>query len=257
MKNNKTRNIFIACVIGAIVIAAVCVICFIPGGPVQLSSAEKAILGYADDHFASQGFEYSNATYEPKTDTYTVRASSKTSADTYFDIFRRGSDGVIGDDYEISVNQRANTISRLQLEIEKNVGELLKDFIMEQVCVFAALETDESTVADVLPMDMKLDMSSIPVPLTLTVWFDSPGTDVSTLAKVLIELKALMEDNDVDVDSYSVSLLMYSDKTLDDTRKLSSKLEVTDVASQKILDNSEFITYLEEYINELKLETYK
>ena len=45
MKNNKTRNIFIACVIGAIVIAAVCVICFIPGGPVQLSSAEKAILG--------------------------------------------------------------------------------------------------------------------------------------------------------------------------------------------------------------------
>ena len=50
---------------------------------------------------------------------------------------------------------------------------------------------------------------------------------------------------------------MYSDKTLDDTRKLSSKLEVTDVASQKILDNSEFITYLEEYINELKLETYK
>ena len=244
MKNNKTRNIFIACVIGAIVIAAVCVICFIPGGPVQLSSAEKAILGYADDHFASQGFEYSNATYEPKTDTY-------------FDIFRRGSDGVIGDDYEISVNQRANTISRLQLEIEKNVGELLKDFIMEQVCVFAALETDESTVADVLPMDMKLDMSSIPVPLTLTVWFDSPGTDVSTLAKALIELKALMEDNDVDVDSYSVSLLMYSDKTLDDTRKLSSKLEVTDVASQKILDNSEFITYLEEYINELKLETYK
>ena len=246
MKNNKTRNIFIACVIGAIVIAAVCVICFIPGGPVQLSSAEKAILGYADDHFASQGFEYSNATYEPKTDTY-----------TYFDIFRRGSDGVIGDDYEISVNQRANTISRLQLEIEKNVGELLKDFIMEQVCVFAALETDESTVADVLPMDMKLDMSSIPVPLTLTVWFDSPGTDVSTLAKALIELKALMEDNDVDVDSYSVSLLMYSDKTLDDTRKLSSKLEVTDVASQKILDNSEFITYLEEYINELKLKTYK
>jgi hypothetical protein len=172
------------------------------GNPISKVIATSQIKSYVEKNFPNMNLEFSKTGYNFKFGDYIAKVQSTTSIDTGFSV--SWNDGKINDTYEIDVLKRYNTYQRMQRELSDVVETVIgKEFPYQTSILFADVykATDDFSM---LTLDMPLDTETIPLPVTLTIYFYQDVINYEVFSERLVELYDIMNRNKIRIDFYSV-----------------------------------------------------
>ena len=149
------------------------------GNPIAAIQATKGAKVYAKEHYPHLELEASKATYTFKFHTYMVNLSSPSSVDTHFYIeYKDGK--VIYDSYQSSLEEKWNTMQRLE---ERCTSDVLK--LLEQV---PGIKNNTTFVTF-----RKEDMKDIDAEENDSIWIDMPY-DQSLTEQMRVIIRCELED---------------------------------------------------------------
>ncbi len=172
------------------------------GNPITAAIATNKIRSYVSETYPEMELEVPKAGYNFKFKEYISHVKSNTSPDTHFDV--SWVKGKIFDTYESFVIGRGNTFDRLSREFSDKVEQILqKEFPYQTSILFADLGKEEQNIKH-LTLDMPLDVSNPPMPAGLTIYIMSHDASYEFLSARILELKQIMEENSIPIDTYTV-----------------------------------------------------
>ncbi|MDO4567767.1 MAG: hypothetical protein Q4B99_02280 [Clostridia bacterium] len=245
--------------VGAVAIAALCLLLIPAWSPLRISMARGSMIEYAQSRYADSSFEYSGASYDADSGLYTLQARSPSGVDAHFTL-RCTADGKVSDDYADAIERRGSTRTRLQSELEAYVLQsLTESTVLDVSSVTAKLGDDDSYDANAFTPGMELDATALPQPLALELLIVSDGLGDESVAKALITVDAALDARGVDVHAYTLTLLMYSGEpgSREGLNQAVSRFTLSDFPAEGIADTSEFLQALSEYIETQRLQSYK
>lgn len=184
------------------------------GNPISAYLAHNSAQAYIEENYKELNLELGKASYNFKFDHYMVRASSKTSPDTYFSIDVDSFGHVERDNYRGSVLSGSNTYRRLNEGFEDFVEPFIeKNMPYEFDMIIAQLDDREPSIMKQLERDATYEVTDMPMECLVTVYLYSDDLSWGNVAKITLELDALMEKGDLEVAEYTVVLEPLVEKT--------------------------------------------
>lgn len=205
MKHKRLKIVlWISLCLGAIFILGI--INAFNGNLISRSIADKAIRAYVEETYPEMDLEVGKTSYNFKFSEYGARVQSTTSEDTHFYVSYTNSRG-ISDSYEGDVEECWNTFLRLDQEFSHIVEPIIEEKLpYEFDMVIAGLDKEGLYNTGVLTLDMPLDLDHIPLDTYVTIYVYSENMSWDHVAEVSLELDALMVQNNLQIDEYSVIL---------------------------------------------------
>lgn len=218
------RKRFIIISVGLILLFIVSAINSITGNPISKFLAKRAAGDYIEDKYSDLDLEMKEVYYNFKFKTYGVNVQSKTSEDTSFTIYIDGLGNIDYDDYEHRVTNNFNTWNRLNMEIDERADQLIReelDYVFDKVFI-QFIETSKNN-QDLLKLrkDMKLDISSPPLPLEAYIVVFAEEVSYAKIAEVAKAIEKVLENHNIPIDTYSVRLIPLSDKPKNEEKGVS------------------------------------
>ena len=200
MKRN-VKHIIVAIVILLFLGFALNFINSFTGNPVSAFIASHKIRDYAAVTYPTLDLELSEVKYNFKNSAYGCHAQSKKSEDTKFYIGY--SDGRVSDEYEYEVANHFTTYRRLSKDFDDMVTDIIeKEYSNETTLIIGDLDGDTQQ----LTPDVPLNLSNMPLQLSLTVNILSDVRNEEQMAALLLELHRLMLSKDITIDQYTLRL---------------------------------------------------
>lgn len=174
------------------------------GNPISKMIAKNAIHNHVEENFANMDLEITDVIYSFKFGEYIAHANSPTSEDTNFSLTYRG--GNVVDNYEMSVLDKWNTYSRIEEEYSDFVKPIIEEnFPYEIEMLFVSLIKNEED-NEKLTLDMEVDFYQMPLSSSLSIFIYETQHSWEKIAKIALELNALLEKNRIEIDNYSIVL---------------------------------------------------
>lgn len=203
MKNNKGLFKIIALVMAIGLIGAILFVTnsFI-GNPVSASFAKKAAKKHIEKNYSDLDLIIEKPRYNFKFGEYIVKASSKTSIDTHFNIYYRNGQ-IRYDDYDSYVLGKFNTLSRLQEECANLVRPILSEVQgLESNRTMVLVEKWEYEQKNgAIQLDMNFDRS-LPVDMQITLQSDLENPSLKNVAHLLETAHHLLTNHGFKFTSY-------------------------------------------------------
>lgn len=139
------------------------------GNPVSASLASKAAKDYLEENYSHLDLALERPVYNFKFNEYMVKAWSKTSIDTWFNIYYRKGE-IIRDDYESHVLGKFNTLYRLENELNLQITPIVASVPeLQEGGAHALVEKWEYEQQDeAIQLDMTYDQS-LPIDYSLII----------------------------------------------------------------------------------------
>lgn len=176
------------------------------GNPVSAALAARAVRAYAEEHYSHLDLVLERPVYNFKFNEYMVRARSKTSIDTRFNIsYRRGK--IIRDDYDANVLRKYNTLARLEKELEQEITPILAAIPelqdLEVSPMVEKWEYEEQNEA--VQLDMEYDQS-LPIDFTLYMNAFLKDETMEGIEAILVRVHEVLAGAGYGFTSYSLYL---------------------------------------------------
>lgn len=250
--------VFITITILIILILVLNIINSLIGNPISASIANKKIHTYVSSTYPGQNLVISKPKYNFKFDDYYSTVQSPTSEDTKFMItISKGE--VVEDNYQYEVTNKSTTFDRLETSLDKAVEAIIeKDFPYETRLVLATMKTGEEDTGKLLTLDMPFDLHNLPLPVSIIVWTSTEKPSYDIAAKRLLELKALMEKNEIKVAYYSMDVeYPYHEENGQLMPDNFNNIAVNDFPADQLLESSNLAQILEEHEKTWEAEANK
>lgn len=163
---------------------------------------------YVAQTYPGQDLNVSFSVYDFKCSAYFCRVQSPVSEDTAFDVYETR-DGNMADDYDLSVTNKENTISRLSRQLDIAVEQVFLPAYPHRtrlaMCDFySETEFDRSK----FELDMPLDLTRLPHPAELTIWVETSHVEPTweEAAELLREAVRITEELNMDIRYFSISV---------------------------------------------------
>lgn len=184
------------------------------GNPISASLASNGAEKYIGEQYSDLDLTLEKVSYNFKFDNYVVRAKSKTSLDTYFSVNLDSFGHVVSDDYKESVLSGWNTYRRINESFE-TFGEsyIRENLPYEFDMIIAQLDDREPYSMKDLERDKVYEVTNMPMKSLVTVYLYSDDLTWENVAKITLELDALMEKGNLEVAEYTVVLEPLIEKT--------------------------------------------
>lgn len=176
-----------------------------------------------------------------------------TSLDSQFTVYE-GRTHTIEDDYEIMIDQKWQTVDRLEREINEWIDDVFLSRYPHRsefaVCGFVnEREIDYSK----FELNMVLDKANPPIPLELTIWSETEQQEPTweELARYLKDMAQLTQELGINVEYFSAMVEFPYDSK--DVKPNSSGVCVYGVP-RKVIEEDEIMEYLEQVQKELEQE---
>lgn len=184
------------------------------GNPVVKYKATRAIRNYVSENYPGNDFDEINVYYNFKFGDYASGVQSASSEDTHFTISYRN--GEVTDNYENYVLSGENTYRRIELNFDNKIERVIEDRFPNQIelCIFELHDYEKETnTREILKLNVPLDgnlelseLSNLGFSPALTVWYITDEINFDILETKFVETKALMEELNIPVGTYSISL---------------------------------------------------
>lgn len=241
--------IFVVTIIGYIVSA---VLAFSGiGNPIIRYKASKDIKEYIELEYLNNDFDGIKVYYNFKDGQYGASVSSKSSVDTHFHIYY--DDGKVYDNYDEYVTNGINTYNRVCAKFNSDVQTIVNKTFNNEVdlCLYDIyrLKSEPDYFDEIIkhvPFDGDLDikdLADLNVAPEITVWFISKEMSFDILAEKFVQIKELMDKEEIPVDVYSISLRFPRDMR---EGRFDEELHVHNFPAELIQSNN-FIQNLIEY----------
>lgn len=202
-KNNKGLRItaFI------IALALIAIILFFAnafvGNPISAMMAKIKAEQYVEQNFSFLDLELEKPVYNFKFGEYIVKARSKTSRDTHFNIYYRGGK-IVGDEYDINVEQKYNTLQRLEEEYTFLVRNVIEELGYKDLGtrVFYSKQTEEAQ--EYLKLDMDFD-KNLPIETEIYIQVQLKELTVEEIARILKDVYTAFEQKGYHFEKYSIN----------------------------------------------------
>lgn len=198
------------------------------GNPMSNALAKKTAQQYINQNYSDLNLTIQHSAYNFKFSSYFVFTQSETSKDTAFSIYVDSFGNVLYDDYEYEVANNFTTFRRLDEELSQIAHEVIGgnlDYDFENIS-FPFIDDGDLMK---LYRDMKLDIHNPPLPIKADVVLFSPDTSYEKIAEVAKALEALLLEQKIPVQEYSIQILPLSDNPEND--ELSSWINSTSVTN--------------------------
>ena len=197
----KVRHFVAAVVILLILGFAFCLINSFSGNPVSAFVASRRIQDYVTVNYPASDLVLSDVKYNFKNNAYGCHAQSPKSEDTKFYI--QYNHGRVSDDYEYEVANHFTTYRRLSKDFDDMATDIIgKEYPHETTLIIGDLIGD----TQLLTPDVPLNLSDMPLQLSLTVYILSDVRNEEQMASFLLELHQLMLSKKIPIDQYSLRL---------------------------------------------------
>ncbi len=256
-KKSFMLRIFVCTVVLCIFGLLFSIITSMVGNPISASIATKKISAYVEETYPEENFTIPKARYNFKDGSYGSFVQSQSSEDTKFGVSVR--EGNIEDSYVYEVANKFTTYRRLEDALDDAVEVMVaKGFPYETRLVSASMKESEKDAAQVLTLDMPFDLHNIPLPIELTVWTSSEIINYDIIAQRMLELKALMEQQDIAIDRYSLTLEhLYHEENGELIPEIFDSMGVHEFPAEQLVDSPDLPRILEEYEKDRELEGNK
>ena len=163
------------------------------------------------------------------------------------------SNGSIEDGYFYVVENKSNTLVRLEDNLNNQVEDIIKKKFPCQMRVFGAKLVDVDKQK--LTLDMPYHVQELPGIIEVTVWTSTEKPDYDKLAQRMLELKKLLEDNDISGDQYSMTLeYPYHEENGELIPDNFDSLSVSGFPTEELVDRPDLPHILEAYAAEKEAE---
>lgn len=180
------------------------------GNPISKALSTQAAKKHLEENYPDLALKPNKAAYSFKDGQYFVFVRSTESMDTHFSIYCNAYGKVLSDDYRQKVTGGWNTYIRLHQQCQKVLTPIIEDNLPYQFDMILAGLDDKAVAGKSemsnLSLDMPLDLHQPPFPITLSVTLYIDVLSWKNIAKIALELDALMQDKDIEVSQYSISL---------------------------------------------------
>lgn len=201
----KLNKLIIVIAALAVLVAAFFTYSYFCGNPFSKMTAEKNIKLHIEQNYPS--LELSAVKYDRETSAFYAEATSKTSVDTHFYVYAKGSE--VWDYYEDSVKELFNTIER----VENTFTEVAKTALTEKGTVakdgsvtVAVLDFIASRESGSFTLDMQVS-SDIQNDFAVYVELEKTAS-VQTAAEALVEIKTALDTADLpNIALYNLTLV--------------------------------------------------
>ena len=184
------------------------------GNPVSAYLAHNSAQQYVNEKYKDLNLEVGKASFNFKFDHYSVQVKSSSSQDTHFSIEVDSFGHVENDNYRGAVLSRANTYNRLNEVYEKYAEPYIKENMpYEFDMVIAQLNEKNDSLVEKLEIDAVYKPTEMPMKGQITIYLYSDDLSWGNVAKVTLELDALMEKANLEVGEYTVVLEPLVEKT--------------------------------------------
>ncbi|MDF2513144.1 MAG: hypothetical protein K0S04_3010 [Herbinix sp.] len=256
MKKKKSFFLrILAVVIGLLVIFLILtVLNGTVGNPITAYLATNKIRTYVAETYSEDNLIVNRATYNFKDSSYGSIVHSPTSEDTIFRVSMRN--GRIEDDYPYEVANKFTTLRRLEDALNKEVEAVIKEGFPYQMRLIGAKMPDMES--QVLTLDMPYHIQKLPSPIEVIVWtsVDKPSYDI--MAQRMLELRKLMEQNDLPIGIYSIRLeYPYHEENGQLMPDNFESLAVDGFPAEQLIERPDLPRILEEYAVEKEREGNK
>lgn len=166
------------------------------------------VRSYIAQAYPQTDYQVEGAFYNFKQGDYGCHVTSPSSPDTAFTVYAAyGGLGPLRDCYHDYVTSGMNTLNRLEQELHAAVEEIVaQGFEYPTRLVLCTMVYGASEPQLPLVVDMPFDLQALPGPAALTVWTSCQEPTWQEAARRLLLLKALMEEQGIWVEQYSLSL---------------------------------------------------
>jgi hypothetical protein len=228
------------------------------GNPLSAALARNKIRAYVAENYAEENFQVPQATYNFKDQSYMTIIQSETSADTRFSVSVLD-DGEIYDSYEFDVIEKFNTFRRLEEALDDAVEDLIRaEFPYETRLILASMKDNNPNMFNSLLLDMPFDLYNLPLPVEVVVWTSAEQPDYEVAAQRMLELKALMEANQVAVSTYSLSLeYPYHEENGELRPEIFDSISINDFPAEQLTDSPDLPAILEKHQQAWEIEGNK
>ena len=216
----------------------------------KLVAANK-IKTYVKETYGSMDLELSEVAYNFKIGGYYAIASSKTSEDTHFEVtYVKGN---VSDYYKYDVPTMWNTFQRLDEEYRNKVEPIIADNMPYQFdMIIGGLDKEGSYGDGKLSLDIAFDLGNMPLSQYVTVYVYAENLSWDNVAKMALELDALLMANGFTIDQYDVIL----EKPAGEEDKPKESLGVYEFP-RKLLSSDNLPKVMEEHQRKWELEGEK
>ena len=177
------------------------------GNPIYAFIATAKIQEYVE-----MNYQHINAQIEPVSfsfkngGSYSALVRSQDSIDTVFRVRWYNGDHRLDDDYQSEVANLMTTLRRIDDDLDATVERILATQFPYETRLVGCRHKPDLQLEECLVRDMRLDIKNPPIPIELVVWCSAESPDYIVLAERMLELRDIMETNDIPVAYYSVSV---------------------------------------------------
>lgn len=165
------------------------------GNPISKALAKRKMEEYIAENYDHLDLEIVETGYNFKFSNYYGLVQSKTSEDTRFYVdYRKGK--IVSDDYSFMVEEKENTIQRLEKEYSKHIQKVISNELGYQENKSKVFYmTDENELKDYFELDMPFD-PDLPVEARVFISVDLTEPSIKEVAKIIEDAYAAFNNNE-------------------------------------------------------------
>lgn len=206
---NKTKRILAGLVALALVGLLLVITMAFTGNPISKALATRTANNYVKKKYPDLNIQMEESYYNFKDGNYGVKYLDRRSQDIHFTIGTDYLGRLAYDGYERDVLSKWNTRIRLDREYGVYVERLIKnsldyDYYMLLPSTFGNGEKDKDI--EKLEIDMILDLENLPLDQYISLYIFEEERTWERLAEIMVELDELMEENNLHISKYTISL---------------------------------------------------
>lgn len=186
----------------------------IRGNPVSLNKAEREILRYADAHYGLDSLYRSSCYYRFKDDVYVVDFRARQGKDIDFSIiYNQEKEVVDASDYQNRVEDRANTIQRLEAELTRDIKQQVVGKVSQRAWdqikeLHVRFLDPPKVLKERLPLDAQVtDIKDLPLVLSCTLDLSDDSAFEQALSMRI--LHRILVDGDLRFHHYNIVVQNY------------------------------------------------
>lgn len=176
------------------------------GNPISKEISKITTKKYVVENY-SEDYKFSKIDYNFKTGKYEVVYKKENSLDEHFSVFTNSFGKVDGDDYEYTVENKWNTYTRLNSDINDQTSSILNELLSEDErdFVYMGFKYEES-FGNKLVLNQKIDIKNPPMDLEISLNKHVSEVNYEVLARHLIDIDRLLSSHNIKANYYNVSL---------------------------------------------------
>lgn len=176
------------------------------GNPISAMIAKAKIKEYVEMNYPSVDAKIEQVSFSFKNGgSYSALVRSQDSIDTVFRVWWYNGDRM-GDDYQSEVANLMTTLRRIDDDLNREVEKIITAQFPYQTRLVGCRHKPVLQLEECLVRDMSLDIKNPPAPIELVVWCSAESPDYVVLADRMLELRDIVDANDIPVEYYSVSV---------------------------------------------------